>query len=79
MRSTRFCDSAWSSSVNKALGRDFLLKDLREQGFRAVFLAIGAHRSKDLRIEGMDLDGVLRGVEFLLNVNWDTAFGWATR
>jgi NADPH-dependent glutamate synthase beta subunit-like oxidoreductase len=54
---------------NQVLGRDFLLKDLRERGFRAVFLAIGAHRSKDLRIEGLGLDGVLRGVEFLLNVN----------
>ena len=54
---------------NQALGRDFLLKDLWAQGFRAVFLAIGAHRSKDLRIQGLDLDGVLRGVEFLLNVN----------
>ena len=54
---------------DQRLGRDFLLKDLKQQGFRAVFLAIGAHRSKDLRIEGMDFDGVLRGVEFLLNVN----------
>ena len=54
---------------NQALGRDFLLEDLQAQGFRAVFLAIGAHRSKDLRIEGLELDGVLRGVEFLLNVN----------
>ena len=54
---------------NQALGRDFLLKDLQAQGFRAVFLAIGAHRSKGLRIEGLELDGVLRGVEFLLNVN----------
>ncbi len=54
---------------NQALGSSFLLADLKSQGFRAVFLAIGAHRSKDLRIEGMDLDGVLRGVEFLLNVN----------
>jgi NADPH-dependent glutamate synthase beta subunit-like oxidoreductase len=54
---------------DQALGKSFLLKDLKAQGFRAVFLAIGAHRSKDLRMEGMDLDGVLRGVEFLLNVN----------
>jgi len=52
-----------------AVGRDFVLQDLPAQGFAAVFLAIGAHRSKDLRIEGIDLDGVLRGVEFLLNVN----------
>ncbi len=54
---------------NQSLGATLLLKDLKAQGFRAVFLAIGAHRSKDLRIDGMDLDGVLRGVEFLLNVN----------
>jgi NADPH-dependent glutamate synthase beta subunit-like oxidoreductase len=53
----------------QSLGRDFLLQDLKQQGFAAVFVAIGAHRSKDLRVEGMDLDGVLRGVEFLLNVN----------
>ncbi len=54
---------------NQALGANFLLNDLKAQGFKAVFLAIGAHRSKDLRMEGMELDGVLRGVEFLLNVN----------
>ncbi len=53
----------------QTLGEDFLLKDLKERGYRAVFLAIGAHRSKDLRLEGMDLDGVLQGMEFLLNVN----------
>ena len=53
----------------QALGRDFLLKDLWEREFQAVFLATGAHRSKDLRLEGLDFDGVLRGVEFLLNVN----------
>src|SRR5450759_927236 len=54
---------------NQVLGRDFLLKDLQAQGFRGVFLAIGAHHSKGLRIDGLELDGVLRGVEFLLNVN----------
>lgn len=54
--------------LNQRLGRDFSLRDLRE-GFDAVFLAIGAHKSRDLRIEGVDLDGVLRGVDFLLNVN----------
>ena len=54
---------------NQVLGKTFLLSDLKSQGFEAVFLAIGAHRSKELRMEGVDLDGVLRGVEFLLNVN----------
>lgn len=55
--------------TNSRLGRDFSLKDLRAQGFKAVFLAIGAHKGRGLRIEGIDLDGVLNGVDFLLNAN----------
>jgi len=55
--------------VGARLGRDFLLSDLRAQGFRSVFLAPGAQRSRDLEIAGADLDGVLKGVDFLLNVN----------
>ncbi|HEY3216325.1 MAG TPA: FAD-dependent oxidoreductase [Candidatus Eisenbacteria bacterium] len=55
--------------VGARLGRDFLLSDLRRQGFRSVFLAPGAQRSRDLEIPGADLDGVLKGVDFLLNVN----------
>jgi len=51
------------------LGSDFSLGDLRRQGFRAIFLGLGAQRSRDLEIPGVDLDGVLKGVDFLLNVN----------
>lgn len=55
--------------LNTRLGRDFSLSDLRAQGFRSVFLALGAQRSRDLEIPGVELDGVLKGVDFLLNVN----------
>lgn len=55
--------------LNLRAGRDFQLADLRHQGFDAVLVAIGAHRSRDLTIPGVDLDGVHRGVDFLLNVN----------
>jgi NADPH-dependent glutamate synthase beta subunit-like oxidoreductase len=55
--------------LDARLGRDFSLADLREQGFRAVFLAIGAHKDVELGIEGRDLDGVLPAVDFLLNMN----------
>ncbi len=55
--------------MNAAAGRDFTIADLRKQGFAAVFIAIGAHQSRDLRIEGVQLDGVFRAVDFLLNVN----------
>jgi formate dehydrogenase (NADP+) beta subunit len=55
--------------MNQAAGRDFTVRELREQGFSAVVLAVGAHRSRDLSIPGVDLDGVHKGIDFLLNAN----------
>ena len=55
--------------LNHAAGKDFMISDLRHQGFDAVLLAVGAHRSRDLTIPGVDLDGVYKGIDFLLNVN----------
>jgi formate dehydrogenase (NADP+) beta subunit len=54
--------------LNSRLG-DFSLQDLRREGYQAVLLAIGLHRSRDLSLPGRDLDGVITGVDFLLNVN----------
>jgi NADPH-dependent glutamate synthase beta subunit-like oxidoreductase/NAD-dependent dihydropyrimidine dehydrogenase PreA subunit len=55
--------------LNAVAGRDFAISELRSGGFDAVLIAVGAHKSRDLSIPGVDLDGVHRGVEFLLNVN----------
>jgi formate dehydrogenase beta subunit len=55
--------------LGRRLGVDFTLDDLRDRGFRSVFLGVGAQRSRDLQIPGVENDGVLKGVEFLLNVN----------
>ncbi len=55
--------------LNQAAGRDFTISDLRQQGFHAVLLAVGAHSSRDLSIPGVNLDGVHKGIDFLLNVN----------
>ncbi len=55
--------------LNQAAGRDFTVSELRGQGFDAVLIAVGAHRSRDLSIPGVDLDGVHKGIDFLLNVN----------
>ena len=54
--------------LNQALGRDFSLTDLRRD-FDAVFLAIGTYHSRSLNVEGEQLDGVLRAIDFLINVN----------
>ena len=45
--------------LSQAAGRDF----------DAVLIAVGAHRSRDLTIPGVNLDGVYKGIDFLLNVN----------
>jgi NADPH-dependent glutamate synthase beta subunit-like oxidoreductase len=55
--------------LNMRLGRDFSLDDLRRQDYKAVLLALGLHRSRDLNLPGHDLDGVVKGIDFLLNVN----------
>jgi len=55
--------------LNMRLGRDFSLEDLRRQGYRAVLMAFGLHRSRDLNLPGHELDGVVKGIDFLLNVN----------
>ena len=55
--------------VNQRLGHDFSLTDLRGQGYKAVLLAFGLHKSRDLNLPGNDLDGVVKGIDFLLNVN----------
>ena len=55
--------------TNARLGRDFTLADLKEQGFSAIFLGVGAMRSRELTIPGVELDGVLRGIDYLLNIN----------
>ncbi len=55
--------------LNARMGRDFSLADLRAQGFKAVLLALGLHRSRDLTVPGHELDGVIKGIDFLLNVN----------
>jgi formate dehydrogenase (NADP+) beta subunit len=54
--------------TNCRVGADVLLEELLDD-HAALFLAVGTGRGRDLDIPGHELDGVLRAVEFLLNVN----------
>jgi len=51
------------------VGKDVTLDELREQGYKAFYLAVGAQGGRRLGIEGEDALGVLSGVEFLKKVN----------
>ncbi len=55
--------------TNVRLGRDLTLEDLFRQNYRAVFLAVGAHRDLKLGIPGEDNPNVIPGVVFLRKVN----------
>ncbi|MBT3218962.1 MAG: FAD-dependent oxidoreductase, partial [Proteobacteria bacterium] len=55
--------------TNTMLGKDFSIGELLEGGYKAVFLAIGAHRSRSLGIEGEDAKGVYPSMQFLRAFN----------
>jgi formate dehydrogenase beta subunit len=54
--------------LNFRVGRDATLEGLLSR-HESLFLAVGTGRGRDLDLPGHELDGVLRAVEFLLNVN----------
>jgi NADH-quinone oxidoreductase subunit F len=54
---------------NAALGHDITIDGLFEQGFKAVFLAMGAHKSRPLNVHGEHIPGVYPGLDFLKAFN----------
>ena len=56
--------------TKKKLGRDFTLKSLKEKGFEAVFVAVGAPRGAGLGIdEGEGTSAVVEAIDFLRQYN----------
>jgi NADH-quinone oxidoreductase subunit F len=53
----------------RALGRDFTLAELREKGYEAVFLAVGAPLGMTLDVPGSDAQGVTEAMQFLRQYN----------
>ena len=56
--------------LNSRVGNNGLTLDgIQKQGYKAIFIAVGAHRSMELNIPGEDLEGVYHGLAFLSDVN----------
>jgi NADH-quinone oxidoreductase subunit F len=53
----------------KALGRDFTLSGLKEDGYEAVFVGVGAPQGSTIGIPGEDGPGVYDGLSFLKEYN----------
>jgi len=70
--------SGFETKTGQTLGKDFTFKGLEKDGYKAIYLAIGCTEAGDLAynthgepMQGMDLDGVILGIDFLR----DTAKG----
>ena len=51
------------------VGKDVTIQQLREQGYDAFYLAVGAQKSASLGIPDEELQGVWGGIDFLREVN----------
>jgi len=54
--------------TGRTLGKDFTIDGLKNEGYEAVFLAVGAQLSRKIDIEDSDLRDVFWGVDFLYRV-----------
>ena len=51
------------------IGKDISIEELRQKGFDAFYIAIGASEGRGLTIPGAELNQVISGVEFLKKTN----------
>ncbi len=47
----------------------FGLRELKAQGYEAIFIAMGVQKGRDLNVEGADLDGLIKAIDYLININ----------
>ncbi|MBA7646698.1 Ferredoxin--NADP reductase [subsurface metagenome] len=54
--------------LDTTIGKDIPLDKLKEE-YKAIFIAIGAHKGLKMKIPGEDAEGVIDAVEFLRDIN----------
>ncbi len=52
-------------TTNVALGKNFTVTSLKDRGYGAIFLGLGAWDSTKMRVKDEDVPGVLAGIDFL--------------
>jgi NADPH-dependent glutamate synthase beta subunit-like oxidoreductase len=63
------CDMGVEMKTGVAFGKDTTVEKLRNEGYKAFFIGIGAQECKNLGVEGEDLNGVFPGIDFLDRIN----------
>lgn len=54
---------------NTPLTPSFGLRHLKELGYQAIFLSVGVQKGRELAIEGSHLDGIIKAIDYLININ----------
>jgi NADPH-dependent glutamate synthase beta subunit-like oxidoreductase len=62
-------DMGVSMKTGVEIGTDMTVAQLREDGFKAFFIAVGTQECIQLSIDGEDLDGVYPALDYLRKVN----------
>jgi NADH-quinone oxidoreductase subunit F len=55
--------------TDSQLGKNLTLDGLKRDGYGAIFISTGAHKSRKLGAEGEDLQGVVQALDFLRGMN----------
>jgi NADPH-dependent glutamate synthase beta subunit-like oxidoreductase len=55
--------------TNVKIGGDLTIDKLWQEGFKAVFISVGAHKTRKLGVEGENLNGVFDALDFLRMAN----------
>lgn len=51
------------------VGKDITIEELRKEGYKAFYIAIGCQGGREVGVPGEDAEGVITGVDFLRKVN----------
>jgi len=63
----RIVDSGVEIILNKPLGPEMSIDDLKNDGFKAIFIATGQYKPRTLHLEGEDLPNVYVAISFLMD------------
>ena len=55
--------------TNIEFGKDITIESLKNDGYKAIFIAIGTQLSRKMNVPGEELEGVIPAIEFLKAVN----------
>lgn len=54
---------------NTPITKEFGISELKKQNYEAFFIAVGAQKGRDINIEGVNLKGVIKAIDYLVGAN----------